>query len=563
MSREYRKRGWWDWRRKTAAPPPVRTGAITLLSPDTRAWNIEYFDRVVFDVLVVGGGAVGAGTAWDAALRGLSVALVEKDDFAGGTSGRSSRMIHGGLRYLKMLDIKLVRESLTERHNLLRMIPHLVRPAPHLMPAFKGDGDSKTIINLGLWGYDTLAGSKGLPPHKNLSAEEVSAMEPTIRPEGLEGALLYYDGLTDDARLTLEVAKAAARAGALIANYTELTNMKLDSEVVTTTVWDRLNDRSMTLRARTVVNAAGAWSDRVRSAFDPGAAVSIRPAKGIHIVFPRNLKPIAHIMILKGSDGRPLFAVPAGRVVYVGTTDTDYDGPLDDPRAEREEVEYLIDAVNHLLTGPPLTMDQVTSSWAGIRPLVTGGKNEETKDISREHSIHVENDRLVTICGGKLTTFRIMAAQTVDKVFKLLTGQDPPPCPTANLMVCPPQPVSLKPPSGLPPSVPKRLRDKYGPQSESILALAATPRLAKVLDEDLGLTAAEIYWAVAAEMAMTLSDVMVRRLGLTHLTPDNGRSLARAVAQEMSRPAGWSRREVNNQVQAYFELVSRLLSFRA
>ncbi|MEW5721611.1 MAG: FAD-dependent oxidoreductase [Thermodesulfobacteriota bacterium] len=531
-------------------------------SPGLRAANLGRFQAELFDVLVVGGGIVGAGTAWDATLRGLSTALVEKDDFAAGTSGKSSRMIHGGLRYLKMMDLKLVRESLGERHHLLGMAPHLVRPAPHLVPIYKGEGDSRTVMHLGLWGYEALAGSKGLPAHRSLSAAEVLEIEPTLRENGLEGGLVYYDALTDDARLTLETVKAAARAGAVPANHVQVIRLAPGPQEVRADLRDNLTGREFAARARTVVNAAGVWSDRVRSAADPGAESRVRPSKGIHITFPRALKPINHVVILKGADGRPLFAVPAGPVVYVGTTDTDYDGDLDGPRAETEEVDYLIEAVNGSLAGPPLARDQVTASWAGIRPLVASDAKDETKDLSREHEIWVEHDRLVTVRGGKLTTFRIMAAQTVDRVLEILTGATQPPSPTAGLALCGPGQVVTQEGTGFPESVTVRLERKYGPQARTILDLARSPVLAAVLDPEVGLTAAEVYWAVEGEMALTLTDAMVRRLGLMYMTPDNGLALCRRVARIMAPLLSWKEEETRAQVEAYMAYVDRERSFR-
>ncbi|MDY6851578.1 MAG: FAD-dependent oxidoreductase, partial [Thermodesulfobacteriota bacterium] len=534
---------------------------IQPFSPGTRSANIDRFENEVFDLLVVGGGIVGCGVAWDAGLRGLSVALVEKDDFASGTSGKSSRMIHGGLRYLKMLDLKLVRESLSERRNLMRIAPHLVRPVKFLLPVFKGQGDSRTVINLGLWAYETLAGHKQLPSHENLTAQEALKLEPSISSEGLEGGLVYYDGLTDDARLTLETAKAAARAGAAVANYVEAVSIPFGDNEVRACLKDRLSGREIILKARTAVNAAGVWADRVRAAGDPQAEAVLRPAKGIHIVFPRSLKPISHVIILKGSDGRPLFAVPLGKMIYVGTTDSDYQGDLDKVHAQADEVEYLLEAFNLAFSGPPVTRDQVTASWAGLRPLVAGGDDKETRDISREHEISVEGNRLVTVSGGKLTTFRLMAAQTVDKVFSLLQPKETPQAPTTGLPLCRPRPPVIDK-DELPPQVMARLNEKYGRRAADIIALTQAPLLAVELDHELGLIAAEVYWAVQEEMAMTLPDAMVRRLGLTYLTPDNGLGPAWRIASLMADLLDWTPEETQNQLRAYKDLVNQELSFR-
>lgn len=532
-------------------------------SNQTRALNFERFENETFDLAVIGGGIVGAGVAYDAGLRGLSVALVEKEDFGSGTSGKSSRMVHGGLRYLKMLDLKLVREALGERYNLLRMAPHLVKPVKHVLPIYKGEGDSRTILHFGLWGYDTLAGEKRLPEHRNLSRDETLALVPSLSEEGLEGGLLYYDGLTDDARLTLETIKAASRAGAAIANYSRLVGLDMDETSATVRLVDTLSGRERRLKARFVVNATGVWADRVRLTANPDAEPLLRPAKGIHISYPRNLTPIEHVVILKGSDGRPLFAVPVGRTVYVGTTDTDFDGDLDHPHAEPEEVDYLIEAVNRIFDQANLTRDQVTSSWAGIRPLISVGKEKNSSTVSREHEIRLESQRLCTVCGGKLTTFRSMAAQTVDLVVSVLTEKTGPPSSTANLPLCGVMPdVTRDPRSFHSPEVITRLNNKYGPQADFILQLARSPRLNVLLDQEIGLISAEVFWAVKGEMAMTLVDAMVRRLGLMYITPDNGQRVASKVARVMAPLLGWDSVETDVQIKKYHEFIGLETSYR-
>lgn len=544
-------------------PVPVvpTSGEEGRFSHRARQRNLTRLNDGEFDLLVVGGGAVGSGTAWDAAMRGLTVALVEMNDFGSGTSGKSSRMIHGGLRYLKMLDLKLVRESLSERHHLVRMAPHLVRPARHLVPVYKGEGDSRRIMHLGLWGYDTLAGSKGLPHHESMSAEEILALEPHIRDENLEGGLVYYDALTDDARLSMETAKAAARGGAVVLNHVQVIGLDISDDSVTIHLIDRLTQTPLRAKAKVVVNAAGIWSDRVRNAADPKSSPSIQPSKGIHITIPRHRWPIDHVLILKGSDGRPLFAVPSGQVVYIGTTDTRYDGDIDAIHADTDEVDYLIEAANLLMKGEPITRDDVVSTWAGARPLIADSGKEETKDMSREHEIKVEKERLVTVCGGKLTTFRIMAGQTMDRVMNIMTGDALPPSPTTDLPLCPPGPRSNDL-DRLPETVVKRLEEKYGPQASEIALLTRAPLLGAVLNEELGLISAEIHFAVMYEMAQTLEDVMVRRLGLMHLTIDNGLSLAPRVAAQMAGLLGWSEDQIREQIAAYNSYVARELTFR-
>ena len=515
----------------------------------TRRENIKKISDATFDLLVLGGGVVGAGVAWDASLRGLSTALVEKGDFGNGASGKSSRMVHGGLRYLKMLDVKLVRESLTERHNLLRIAPHLVHPAEHIVPIYK-EGDNRTFMHLGLWIYDNLAGGRGFPPHRTLSAKETLEMEPGISPEGLMGGLVYYDGLTDDARLTLETAKAAARAGAIIANYLEAVDISLGPEKATIHLRDALTNELFFARAKVAVNACGAWSDLIRSMALDETPETVRPAKGIHIAFPRKLKPISKVIILKGNDGRPLFAVPSGRMVYAGATDSPYTGDLDEVRAEAREVDYLLEAVNSFLAGPPVTRDQVCVSWAGVRPLASGKKTDETKDVSREHEILVESERLISVRGGKLTTFRLMSAQTVDKAISILEQTERPPSPTDQVALMMPAPC-FSAPADMSDKTVARIKNRYGPNAGLIFELSRSPWLGAVINPDSGLITAEVYWAVFGEMALTLTDVMKRRLGLTYSTEDNGHLCTANIAKLMANLMNWSEQETSRQIEDY------------
>ncbi len=534
-------------------------GLFPAFSIRTRQNLLREMPGYLYDLLVIGGGIVGAGTAWDASLRGLSTVLVEMGDFGSGTSGKSSRLIHGGLRYLKMLDIKLVKESLTERHNLMQMIPHLARPVQFIVPVFKGQGESRRVMNLGLWAYDTLAGKKGLPTHQSLSREELLALEPSLTDQELEGGLIYYDCMTDDARLTLETVKAAARAGAAAVNYTEVKGLEIDGQGVTARVIDHLNGGELTIRAKAAVNAAGVWSDRVRASADEESRPAIRPAKGVHIVFPRRLKPIEHVVILKAEDGRPLFAVPLGDSVYVGTTDTDYKGDLNEVHAERSEVEYLLDAVNSSFSGPPLTIGEVTSTWAGLRPLVSEDKSGDTAAVSREHEIDLEKGRLLTVRGGKLTTFRLMAAQAVDMVMEVLGEKDAPPSVTPSMRICESKPDVGRIGEDLPPKAAARIREKYGPQAEAITILARGPLLRQMIDETAGVMAAEVFWAVEAEMAATLNDLMTRRLGLTYLTPDRGLEAAPKAARLMGSLLGWSKERLEAEILAYEDLAGKEL----
>jgi glycerol-3-phosphate dehydrogenase len=384
------------------------------------------------DLLVIGGGITGAGIARDAARRGLSTALVEMEDFAYGTSSRSSKLVHGGLRYLEQYEFSLVFESVSERRILMDIAPHLVNPLGFLFPVYKSSRRGLWMINAGMWLYDGLSLFRSPKLHRTLKPSEVRTEEPALEATDLTGAPLYFDCATDDARLTLENALDAAKAGATVVTHARVTGFTKDerARITGVVVEDRQTGQLKQIRAGAVVNATGPWTDRTISMSAPQGAL-LRPTKGVHIVVDRSKLPVQNAVVaMHPKDGRVLFVIPWGDKSYVGTTDTDWTGDPADVWATSQDVDYLIDACRGYFPRHPLTRSDVICTWAGLRPLMappsTEGNLSESK-VSREHSIVVGQDGLVTIAGGKLTTYRRMAAEVVDTSTCCAWGRESPP----------------------------------------------------------------------------------------------------------------------------------------
>ncbi len=409
---------------------PNTKPTTTELSSRTRAANLEQMRRDVFDLAVIGGGITGAGVALDAASRGLSVALVEKGDFASGTSSRSSKLIHGGLRYLEQFHLGLVRESLRERAVLSRIAPHLSTPLQFLVPVYSSSdrsplGANRLKLAAGLWLYDLLAGRRNIGRHRWLSPEAALTQAPALDPRGLRGAFVYYDCLTDDARLVIEVIKSAAAHGALIANYVTARGFRKDADgIARIDLEDTRTRSSFELRAKVVVSATGVWSDGVSRLSDARAPKRLRPSKGIHIVVPAGkFRNQTAVLIPSFGENRFLFVIPwLGRTV-IGTTDTDYTGSLDDPRAEADEISRVVQSAARAFPDAQLSMDDVISTFAGLRPLIAAG-GQSTKELSRKEEIFEDDSGLITITGGKLTTWRRMAERVTDLACRRLEAVD-------------------------------------------------------------------------------------------------------------------------------------------
>ncbi|MEK7833389.1 MAG: glycerol-3-phosphate dehydrogenase/oxidase, partial [Acidobacteriota bacterium] len=387
------------------------------------------FKREVFDVLIIGGGITGAGLALDAAVRGLKVALVEKRDFAAGTSSRSTKLIHGGLRYLEQFDFALVREALLERAILTRIAPHLTEAYPFVIPIYsdrRRNYDHPLKMRVGLFLYDLLAGGHNFAKHRRLSREEALNLAPQLDPKGLKGAFLYYDARTNDARLVIEVVKAANEHNAAIANYAKVESFLRDAEgkITGARVLDEVSGEQIALRAGVTINATGVWMEetiRLDGHNSNGLSKKLRPAKGIHLTVAADRLRVGAAWLIPSLTGhRFYFVVPWEGRVNIGTTDTDYEGGKDSPHVEPEEVIEILNAVNSYFPGANLDHGDVISAWAGLRPLITDAKAKNTSVVSRKEEVIETADGLISIGGGKLTTYRLMAEQGIDLALKRL-----------------------------------------------------------------------------------------------------------------------------------------------
>jgi len=502
--------------------------------------------------------------ALDAATRGLRTALVERDDFASGTSSKSSKLVHGGLRYLQQREVLLVYENLYERQRALENAPHLVRILPFLVPLMTRGGVMdrrlERLFGTALWAYDLTGGLRIGKRHHRIDVDTALAHMPTLARDRLSGGYVYYDAQVDDARLTLTIARTAAAEGAVIANHTAVRGLVKDGDrVVGARVATATNSggdgdgHELEVRARVVVNAAGVWADDVR-ALDEGAhPASIRPAKGIHITLPweKVRNDIAAIVPVPG-DTRMVFVVPWGDTTYVGTTDTDYDGPLDDPPCTPADVDYLLAAINGI-SEEKLTADDVVGTWAGLRPLLRSGRSTRTADLSRKHSVRVATSGVVTVTGGKLTTYRRMAADAVDAAVGELggAGDRSQRSRTKHLRLFGGEGIA-PPVAALEPSTHEHLTGRYGTEAEVVRALTVDDAdLAAPLVPGLPYLRAEAIYAVRHEMARTLDDVLSRRTRARLLARDASYDAAASVAELIAPDLGWSDAERDAQVDEY------------
>jgi glycerol-3-phosphate dehydrogenase len=530
--------------------------------PFTRATMLDRLAGERFDVLVVGGGITGVGVALDAASRGLRTALVEGDDFASGTSSKSSKLVHGGLRYLQQGDVRLVYEALHERQRLRRNAPHLVKLLPFMIPILTKDGviPKRVARALGsaMWMYDLTGGFRIGRLHKRLKADAAFRHLPTMPRDRLSGAYLYYDATTDDARLVLTIARTAAEHGAAVANRCRVVGFTkgADGQVDGATV--EADGRRFDISARVVVNAAGVWADDVRALEDGVHPDSIRPAKGIHLTVPweKVRNDIAVVIPVRG-DKRSLFVVPWGRNAdgtfqhtYIGTTDTDYEGRLDDPPCTADDIAYVLGALNAAVT-TDVTADDVTGVWAGLRPLVKSAGSGRTADLSRRHRVSIGPAGLIGIAGGKLTTYREMAEDTVDEVLGRLGRKAR--CRTKKLRLFGAA-GHTDPPEGSPAA---HLAGRFGTASRAVEALIdADPSLGQPLIPGLPYLRAEAVYAVRSEMATTLDDVLLRRTRAHLFDRPATLAAAPAVAELLGGELGWDADEIARQLATYEELVA-------
>ena len=518
-----------------------------------------------FDLLVIGGGITGCGIARDAALRGLSVALVEKDDFASGTSSRSSRLIHGGVRYLEHGQLHLVFESSAERRHLLRLAPHLVHPLEFTWPVYTGARIPRWKLGAGLMLYDALSLFRNVGRHHRLNPHGVLEREPMLQREGLLGGARYYDAATNDARLTLANAIDAAEGGALILNHAAVTALITVSErVAGATIRDALSGTSVDVRARVVVNATGPWSDELRQ-LDRENGPIVRGSKGAHIAVPRErIGNHNAVTLLSPVDGRVLFVLPADSHAIVGTTDTYTSAPPDDVRATNEDVSYLLDAANSFFPAARLTPADVVSAWAGIRPLVPS-VGDTPGAASREHAITTSPHGLVSITGGKLTTYRVMAADVIKVVLATLnraSGTDRTkslPLPggdfgSLDALVSDATRVTNDPAAA------RHLAMAYGTRWTGVWSEINQPGGRATVVDGLPYTVGELRYCVRNEMAHTLADLLIRRTRIAYETRDHGLDAAETTAIALSTLFGWGDAERGEAIGAYADDAARMFA---
>jgi glycerol-3-phosphate dehydrogenase len=528
------------------------------------------------DVLVVGGGVVGTGAALDAVSRGLSVGLLEQRDLASGTSSRSSKLVHGGLRYLEMFDFGLVREALEERGLLLtRLAPHLVRPVSFLYPLHHTY--QRPYVGAGLALYDGLAMvgkyEMGLPKHKHLFRRQVARIAPDLRTDALSGAVRYYDCQVDDARLVVTLARTAAHHGALVATRTRVTGFLRDGErVVGVRATDLESDRELEVRARVVLNAAGVWTDDVERLLGGPPSLDVEASKGIHLVVPRD-RIRSECGFITKTEKSVLFVIPWGRHWIIGTTDTAWDLDLAHPAASRTDIDYLLRHVNTLLK-VPLDHTDVQGVYAGLRPLLagkpgrgvgSGGEGEArsaTTKVSREHTVVSPAPGLVLIAGGKLTTYRVMARDAVDLAVRDWPGVAPshtervPLLGADGFLTRTNQRVALSRRSGLEVRRIDHLLGRYGGLVDDLLDLVASrPELGAPLPGTEDYLAAEVVYAVTHEGARHLDDVLARRTRISIETFDRGTLAVTAAADLMAAELGWDRSRRDDEVDHYLRRV--------
>ncbi len=501
-----------------------------------------------WDFIVIGGGATGVGIAIDAAARGYDVLLLEQSDFGKGTSSRSTKLIHGGVRYLQQGNVPLVMEALKERGILRTNAPHLVHDLPFVVPNYLWW--EAPFYGIGMRVYDALAGKYGFGPSRNLSIEETVARIPTIETEGLRGGVIYHDGQFDDARLLVHMTLTAVEQGALLLNYVRVTGLEknADGYVIGVHASDAETGETFLAHARTVINATGVFSDTIRRLDDPAAKPVIRPSQGVHLVLDRTFLPgDAAIMVPHTDDGRVLFAIPWHERVLIGTTDTPVRGVALEPRALDAEVDFILSHAMRYLTKDPSRAD-VLSVFAGLRPLVAGD-GTDTAALSREHTILVANSGLLTIAGGKWTTYRRMAEDTVDHA-ATLAGLEPRECLTRQLNI-----------HGFHPNA-RRFGPlaQYGSDAPELERLiAAEPALGNLVHPELRVFAGQVAWSVRREAARTVDDVLARR---TRAILFNARAAAEAaprvaaiMAHELGRDSTWERM----QAETFQEIAARYI----
>jgi glycerol-3-phosphate dehydrogenase len=538
---------------------------LSQLGPDQRDSAISQLGTEQFDILVIGGGVNGVGAALDAASRGLKVALIESQDIAAGTSSRSSKLIHGGLRYLEQYDFKLVREALHERELMVSTLcPHLVKPVGFLFPLTEKFKE-RTYVGAGLALYDALRGfQRALPWHKHLSQKQINEIAPSLRHDIVTGAIKYFDAQVDDARHTMAVARTAARHGAIIATQVSAESLIREGRrIVGVNALDLASGKKIAIKAGATIMCAGVWSNQLHERFELTPGYNVTMSKGAHIVVPGSTIKSDAGIILK-TPISVLFLIPWGDKWIVGTTDTPYEGDRAEPFATREDVQYILDQANRVLE-PKLRADEIIGVYAGLRPLVANNKSATTTKLSREHTVDRPAAGFVSVAGGKYTTYRVMAKDVVDRaVIELrkltqesvteklpLVGAD-------GYFALEQQKERIAQESGLDVETVTHLLNRHGSLISEILEIIEDqPKLASKLDKGLPYIKAEIVYATSHEGARSVDDVISRRTRLSFEAINHGVHLADEVASLIAPVLGWSAKERKESIAQYIELVER------
>ena len=517
------------------------------LNPAQRRSALKSLAADEFDILIIGGGVTGVGAALDAASRGLKVALVESQDFASGTSSRSSKLIHGGLRYLEQYDFKLVREALHERELMVSSLaPHLVKPVGFLYP-LQEKYRERTYVGAGLALYDVLRGfQRALPWHKHLSEKKIAEIAPSLRSDLINGAIKYFDAQVDDARHTLAIARTAVRHGAVIASRVQCEELVRDGKrVVGAKVRDLQSGKKISISAKVTVMCAGVWSDELHEKFGIKPGYKVAMSKGAHIVLPKSAIQSGAGIILKTSVS-VLFIIPWGEKWIVGTTDTPYKADRNNPVATKEDVEYIIDQANRVLH-PKINAAEIIGVYAGLRPLVANSAGSTTTKLSREHTVDRPVPGFVSIAGGKYTTYRIMGKDVIDLAVNDLRRIVPesvtdklPAIGADGYFALVQQSAQLAAMSGLSEEVVIHLLNRYGSLiSEIFEIIESDKKLAQPISDDLAYIKAEVIYAVTYEGAQSVDDVLSRRTRIAFEASDGGESIATTVATLIAPVLGW------------------------
>ena len=537
----------------TASRPPLAA----------RGADLEHLGRETWDVLIVGGGIVGCGALLDAASRGLRAALVEQDDIAVGTSSRSSRLIHGGLRYLEQFHVGLVREALHERARLLELAPHLVRLERFLFPLYGRPVVTRSFYQSGMVLYDLLGSAKKGGRHHHLSVAGALELAPGLRREGLQGAMLYSDGMEDDARYTLAVLRTAVREGGLAVSRVRAVRALRDGErIAGATVRDELTGAEFDVRATTVLDATGVWGSRPDRPFgSEKATFNVLPSRGSHILVPRERIEVRTGVTIR-VPGKVAFMVPWPRHWVIGTTDDPFSGPVERPSASTPEVDQILAAVNSAFDAG-LTRDDIVGAYAGLRPLIAPSGASSTVKVSREHKVAVEERGLVRISGGKYTTYRLMARDAIDAVLGADAKDRPSGTAELPIIGAAPRPeldaliARLAGEPGLDVESARSLVERHGTEAEDVVALGRGRDLVRPLVAGQPMIEAEVAWAAESELAMSLDDVLARRMRLAMTLRDRGASIAPRVAAIAGDTLGWDATRQAVEVAQYLESAHR------